>query len=138
MDQTGHQVSNKGRIYLVEDERIVAADLQKILETYGYQIIGTATCGNEAIEEIKQLRPDVIIMDVRIEGELNGIEVAIIIQSHFAHHVPIVFLTGFSEEIFGYLKVVEDYIYINKPFKENILVAAVDRALEKSPKRSKE
>jgi YesN/AraC family two-component response regulator len=71
MDHTGHQVSNKARIYLVEDERIVAADLQRILEDYGYQILGTATSGNEAIEEIKQLLPDIIIMDVRIEGELN-------------------------------------------------------------------
>jgi CheY-like chemotaxis protein len=138
MDQTPHEVSIKTRIYLVEDERLVAQDLREILESHGYQVIGNATSGTEAIEEIKQLHPDVVIMDVRIEGELNGIEVAIIVQSHFQKPVPVVFLTGFSEQTFDYLKVIEDYIYINKPFKEHILIAAVQRALEKVAKRTKD
>jgi len=134
MDQTPHHLATTGRIFLVEDERLVAQDLREILENYGYQVVGTATSGKEAVEEIKRVRPDVVIMDVRIEGELNGIEVAIIVQSHFDDPVPIVFLTGFSEQTFGYLKVMEDYIYINKPFQERVLMEAVERALEKSRK----
>ena len=124
----------KARIFIVEDERLVVEDLKERLIKQGYNVIGTAISGKEAIEEIKVVCPDLIIMDVRIAGELNGIEVAIIVQSYFEHHIPIIFLTGFSEQAFSYLKVLPDYIYINKPFQERILMDAVERALEKARK----
>ena len=136
MDQTNHHVPSKGSIYIVEDERLIAEDLRASLQHHGYQVVGAATSGHEAVQEIQTLRPDVVIMDVRIEGELNGIEVAIIIQSHFDHPVPIIFLTGFSEQAFAYLKVIEHYIYVNKPFKEQELLEAVERGLERSKERN--
>jgi two-component SAPR family response regulator len=124
----------KANIFIVEDERLVVEDLKERLVNHGYNVIGTATSGKEAIEEIKVVSPDLIIMDVRIAGELNGIEVAIIVQSYFDHPIPIIFLTGFSQQAFTYLKVLPDYIYINKPFQETVLMEAVERALEKSRK----
>jgi two-component SAPR family response regulator len=124
----------KANIFIVEDERLVVEDLKERLVNHGYNVIGTATSGKEAIEEIKVVSPDLIIMDVRIAGELNGIEVAIIVQSYFDHQIPIIFLTGFSQKAFTYLKVLPDYIYINKPFQETVLMEAVERALEKSRK----
>jgi two-component SAPR family response regulator len=124
----------KANIFIVEDERLVVEDLKERLINHGYNVIGTATSGKEAIEEIKVVLPDLIIMDVRIAGELNGIEVAIIVQSYFDHPIPIIFLTGFSQQAFTYLKVLPDYIYINKPFQETVLMGAVERALEKSRK----
>jgi YesN/AraC family two-component response regulator len=120
------------KIFIVEDERLVVDDLKERLIKHGYNVVGTATSGKEAIEEIKTISPDLVIMDVRIAGELNGIEVAIIIQSYFDHPIPVLFLTGFSQEAFSYLKVLPDYIYLNKPFQETILMEAVERALEKS------
>jgi two-component SAPR family response regulator len=120
------------RVFIVEDERLVVEDLRVRLQNRGYDVVGTAGSGTEAIQEITKVHPDVIIMDVRIKGELNGIEVAIIVQSHFDETIPVVFLTGFSEKTFGYLKVLDQYIYLNKPFREDQLVEAIERALKKS------
>jgi CheY-like chemotaxis protein len=122
----------KPRIFIVEDEVLVLEDLKERLIGHGYDVIGTASSGNEAVEEIKVAHPDVVIMDVRITGELNGIEVAIVVQSYFDPPIPVIFLTGFSEETFDYLKVLPDYIYLNKPFRENVLFQAVERALGKN------
>lgn len=118
------------RIFIVEDEKIVAEDIKTILETR-YEVVGMATSGQDAVAEIKRLHPDLVLMDVRIQGELNGIEVAIVIQSFFDNPIPVIFLTGFAEKSFSYLKVLSDYIYINKPFTEKMLLSALERALKK-------
>jgi CheY-like chemotaxis protein len=126
------KLDRKDRIFIVEDEKIVAEDLRTILENHDYAVVGMATSGQEAVNEIKRLQPDLVLMDVRIQGELNGIEVAIVIQSYFDDPIPVVFLTGFAEKSFSYLKVLTDYIYINKPFSEQVLLSAVERALKKN------
>lgn len=134
MEQTTKEINfpTKARIFVVEDERLVVEDLKERLLKHGYVVTGNAASGKDAIEAIRKNPPDLVIMDVRISGELNGIEVAIILQSYFDHPIPIVFLTGFSENAFGYLKVLPDYIYLNKPFQESVLIQAVERALKKS------
>ena len=123
-------LSGKTKIFIVEDETIIVEDLKERLTEAGFDVIGTAISGNQAIDEIKRLKPDLVIMDVRIAGELNGIEVAIIIQSYFDGRMPVVFLTGFSSSAFNYLKVLPDYIYLNKPFNASTLLKAVQRALQ--------
>lgn len=128
-EQTREIQMPKARIFLVEDERLVVEDIKERLIRNGYAVIGTAVSGKDAIEAIKDSTPDLVIMDIRINGELNGIEVAIILQSYFDEPLPIIFLTGFSESAFGYLKVLPEYIYLNKPFHESMLVDAVQRAL---------
>lgn len=120
----------KTRIFLVEDENIVAEDLRERLEKNDYEVVGIADSGKTAIEQVQQLRPDLLLMDVRVKGELNGIETAIVIQSYFEKPIPVVFLTGFSEKSFPYLKVLNDYIYINKPYSEDLLLGAIERALK--------
>ena len=120
----------KTRIFLVEDENIVAEDLRERLEKNNYEVIGIADSGKAAIEQVQKLRPDLLLMDVRVKGELNGIETAIVIQSYFEKPIPVVFLTGFSEKSFPYLKVLNDYIYINKPYSEELLLGAIERALK--------
>jgi CheY-like chemotaxis protein len=122
----------KKRIFIVEDERIVAEDLRHRLEENGYEVVGSASTSHVAIEQIKKTLPDLVLMDVNIQGELNGIEVAIIMQSFSENPIPVIFVTGFSEGAFSYLKVLPDYIYVNKPFTESDLLAAVRRALEKA------
>jgi CheY-like chemotaxis protein len=123
----------KTRVFIVEDQIIVAEDLAQRLERNGFEVTGIASSGHEAIALIKSIHPDLILMDVRIRGELNGIEVAIIIQSFV--RIPIIFLTGFEESTFSYLKVVDDYIYINKPFSEEMLLGEIERALMKEVDR---
>lgn len=120
----------KTRVLVVEDESIVAEDLRERLEKNNYEVIGVADSGKEAIERVKQTRPDLLLMDVRVKGELNGIETAIVIQSFFEEPIPVVFLTGFSEKSFPYLKVLDDYIYINKPYSDEILLHSIERALK--------
>lgn len=120
----------KTRIFLVEDENIVAEDLRERLEKNNYEVVGIADSGKTAIEQVQKLRPDLLLMDVRVKGELNGIETAIVIQSYFEKPIPVVFLTGFSEKSFPYLKVLNDYIYINKPYSEELLLGAIERALK--------
>ena len=121
----------KAKIFLVEDEIIVAEDIRDRLIQHGYQVFGIETSGQQAIEKIKETRPDLIIMDVRIAGDLNGIEVAIIVQSYFDSPPPVIFITGLSQKLFDYLKVVPDYIYLNKPFEESTLMMAIERALHR-------
>ena len=121
----------KSRIFIVEDEKIVAEDLKQLLEKNSYEVVGTATSGAAALEQIKYTNPDLVLMDVNIEGDLNGIEVAIIIQSYSEKPTPVIFVTGFSEKTFSYLKALPDYIYINKPFSEKELFSALHRALNK-------
>ena len=120
----------KTRIFVVEDENIVAEDIRERLEKNNYEVVGIADSGKAAIDQVQELRPDLLLMDVRVKGELNGIETAIVIQSFFEEPLPIVFLTGFSEKSFPYLKVLDDYIYINKPYTEHILLSSIERALK--------
>jgi two-component SAPR family response regulator len=131
-EQKKSSLASKARIFLVEDELLVLEDLKERLTLQNYEVAGTASSGNEAIDKILSSHPDLVIIDVRIKGELDGIEVAIVIQSHFDYHVPIVFLTGFSEHAFPYLKVLPDYIYLNKPYQDTILFDAIERALKKT------
>ena len=120
----------KTRIFVVEDENIVAEDIRERLEKNNYEVVGIADSGKAAIDQVQELRPDLLLMDVRVKGELNGIETAIVIQSFFEEPLPVVFLTGFSEKSFPYLKVLDDYIYINKPYTEDILLSSIERALK--------
>lgn len=117
------------RILIVEDESIVADDLAALLQKAGYEIMGIAASGRKAIEIAKADRPDVILMDVRIHGDLNGIETAIIIQGHFDDPVPLVFLTAMPTGKYPELAAVYPYIYVNKPIKDEDLIAAVRKAL---------
>jgi CheY-like chemotaxis protein len=125
------QLPEKCRIFIVEDDRIVAEDLREILEKRGYEIVGTASNGRESIEGIKKTEPDLLLMDVRIDGELNGIEVAIVAGSLFERPIPIIFITGLLEKEYTYLNVLTDYVYINKPIQEHLLLEAVARCLKK-------
>jgi two-component system, response regulator PdtaR len=119
----------KTKILVVEDENIVAEDLKDRLEKHNYEVVGIVDSGKAAIDHVQRSRPDLLLMDVRVKGELNGIETAIVIQSFFEKPIPVVFLTGFSEKSFPYLKVLDDYIYINKPYSEELLVNSIERAL---------
>ena len=83
------------RILIAEDEQIVAADLEDKLSRIGHQVIGIASSGQEAIEVAERLRPELVLMDVRLEGSMEGTEAARRIQRLTGS--PIIFITAFAD-----------------------------------------
>lgn len=124
------EAQKKPKILIVEDEAIVAQELADTL-SQDYEILGTVASGTHAIDLAKKQRPDLLLMDVRIEGDLNGIETAIVIQGYYDETIPVVFLTALPSKQFPVLTVVEPFIYVNKPIFEHDLFAALQRALAK-------
>src|SRR5262245_17054916 len=90
----------KPKVLIVEDESVVAEDIKEKLETLGYSIIGVTDSGREAIELAKRHSPDLVMMDIHIKTDLNGVEAAICIQGLFERTIPIVFVSGYSVQDF--------------------------------------
>lgn len=118
------------KVLIVENEQLVAEDLSQTMAKNGYEVSGIASSGRKAIQLARENPPDLILMDVRIEGDLNGIETAIIIQGQFDAPIPVVFITAFPADQFPVLAAVDDCLYVNKPISEDELLVSVRRALE--------
>jgi two-component sensor histidine kinase len=118
------------RIMVVEDERIVALHLKQQLSKLGYDVVAIAASGENALLKIADLRPDLVLMDIHIEGQLDGIDVSAKIPP--ALDIPIIYVTAFSEE--GTLeraRATKPYGYLVKPFSERELHATIQMALER-------
>ena len=83
-------------ILVVEDEAVIALRLQQMLTNMGYDVAGIAYSGKEALENIRSLKPDLVLMDIMLPGKLDGIGVAEIVQLEL--NIPVIFLTAFSED----------------------------------------
>src|SRR5215831_11413249 len=83
------------QILVVEDERLVARALQNELEQFGYEVSGVASSASEAVAQVEERRPDLVLMDVHLKGEVDGIEVAQRIQSRCG--IPVIYLSAFSD-----------------------------------------
>ncbi len=116
------------RIFIVEDEKIVSRDLQNVLESMGYGIAGVATSGEEAVEAISGLRPDIVLMDIMLKGEMDGIDAAEKVRADF--DVPVIYLTAYADDTtLQRAKITEPYGYLIKPFDERDLSIAIEMAL---------
>ena len=114
----------KHRMLVVEDEFIVAFELRVFLEDVGYAVCGVASTGEEALEIAERERPDIVLMDVSIKGEIDGIEVARRIRSRFG--IPTAFLTGYpAEEVIEKTRDVEPLGVFVKPLRYQELEAAL-------------
>ncbi len=121
---------SKGRIVVVEDESIVARDIQATLRSFGYDVPEIVTSGEEAIQAAFRLNPDLMMMDIMIKGAMDGVDAAEIIRSQF--NIPVVYLTAYSDdETLRRAKLTESYGFISKPFDERELYVAVEFALYK-------
>jgi len=121
---------NAARILVVEDELIVSMDIQMRLAGLGYQVAGTTSDGAEAITLAGDLRPDLVLMDVRLGGEMDGIEAAEQIHGRFG--APVVFLTAYSEDhTVERAKSAHPFGYLLKPFEDRELKTTVEIALYK-------
>jgi len=116
------------RLLVVEDERIVALGLQAQLEGLGYEVAALAASGEDAFARAEQVRPDLVLMDIHLEGEMDGVEAARLIRGRL--HVPVVYLTAYSDrEIVERAKLTEPLGYVLKPFEERELAVVIEMAL---------
>ncbi len=118
------------RILIVEDEAVVSKDICQRLQSMGYEPSGWAVTGDQALVMAKEQRPDLILMDIRLIGKMDGIEAALEIRREF--RIPVVFLTAHSEdETLERAKLAEPYGYILKPFDDRDLKSVIEMALHK-------
>jgi signal transduction histidine kinase len=116
------------RILIVEDQRLIAADLQCTLERLGYVVIGSVPSGEEAIARAGETSPDLVLMDILLRGKMDGIQAAKLIRDHYDK--PVVFLTAYADiETIIRAKITTPFGYLVKPFNERELHAAVEVAL---------
>lgn len=116
------------RILVVEDDGIVAADIADALTRFGYGLAGRASSGEEATRKALQLEPDLVLMDVRLRGPMDGVAAAQVIMNH--RRTPVVFLTASSDaSTIERALVTEPLGYLIKPFRDAALRAAVELAL---------
>lgn len=118
------------RILVVEDDQIVAAGLRRNLLKMGYEVPEPAISGEAAIEAAERLRPDLVVMDIRLQGPMDGIAAAAHIRRRCG--IPVVFLSAYSnQEVVERAKVTEPYGYILKPYEARELQVVVETALYK-------
>ncbi len=116
------------QILVVEDEVVIARDIEECLENLGYSVTDIASSGMEAINKATQSRPDLVLMDIRIEGELDGIQAAAHIWGSL--RIPVVYLTGFSDKnTLERAKITHPFGYILKPVEEQELYVAIETAM---------
>lgn len=126
----------KARIMVVEDEWIIANDIKDCLIDMGYAISDIVASGEEAISKTKDKTPDLVLMDIVLQGELDGIETAKIIQDKYK--IPIIYLTANDNQyLVDNAKETDHYGYLLKPFSEKELRIAIDLALHKYARKSK-
>lgn len=121
---------SKTRILVVEDESIVAKDIQRTLEKLGYEVPATASSAASAYERLSESLPDLVFLDIKLKGEEDGIHIAENIKAKY--NIPVIFLTSFvDQQTLDRAKVTEPYGYIVKPFNESDLKTTVEMALFK-------
>lgn len=124
---------SKTRILVVEDESIVAKDIQRTLEKLGYDVPATASSAESAFQKLEEVEPDLVFLDIKLKGEQDGVHIAEHIKDRY--DIPVIFLTSFvDQDTIDRAKVTEPYGYLVKPFNEGDLKTTVEMALFKFSK----
>ncbi len=119
------------RIVIADDEIIIASQIEECLRSNGYDVVGIASSGEDAVEMALELKPDLMLMDIVMPGKLDGISAAGRIND--ALHLPVIFLTAYAdEEMIQRAKPIGPYAYVLKPLQERQLLAAIEIALHKN------
>jgi DNA-binding LytR/AlgR family response regulator len=122
-------------VLVVEDESIVSKDIQHSLKKLGYHVVGAAATGEQAVKLAMETQPDIILMDIMLKGEMNGIEAATQIRTET--NIPVIFLTAYADEsTLNRAKITQPYGYIIKPFKEIDIHTSIEMALYKHKKEA--
>ena len=124
------------KILVVEDDADVIGSVKEGLEFHGYEMIGSAISGEQALSILEKKNPDLVLMDIQLMGDMDGVETAKQVSSKFK--IPVVYLTGLTDnKIIDKAKLTEPYGYIVKPFELNELKAAIEIALHKHANQMK-
>lgn len=116
------------QLLIVEDTVIIALHLQSILTRLGYDVVGMVPSGEKALQKVGETVPDVVLMDLTLSGELDGIETAALIQAQF--DIPVIFLTGYSDDVLPQeSRLTGPYAYLSKPVDERQLGDTVEAML---------
>jgi PAS domain S-box-containing protein len=129
----------EARILVVEDEKIVAKDVENRLKNMGYQVPAVASTGEDAIIRAEEFRPDLVLMDIMLKGAMDGVTAAETIRGRF--NIPVIYVTAYSDQnTLDRAKISEPYGYLLKPFEERELHSTIEMALykHKMEKRIKE
>ncbi|HKB84575.1 MAG TPA: adenylate/guanylate cyclase domain-containing protein [Ignavibacteriaceae bacterium] len=117
-------------IFIAEDETIIALDISNTLQRLGYNVMGVASSGAEIFQQLEKSIPDLIMMDIMLDGDMSGIEAANIISQKYS--LPVVFLTALTDqETLQRAKTTNPFGYILKPYDEKSLHSAIEMALYK-------
>jgi PAS domain S-box-containing protein len=128
--ETKTQNETRNRVLIVEDEALITEEIQGRLQHLGHQVVGIVDNGLKAIEMAKQTRPDLVLMDIRIKGQMDGIETASRIYQEL--QIPIVYLTAHADQAtLERAKATAQFGYVVKPFQERELMMAVDIAVRR-------
>lgn len=120
---------HKLRVVIADDEPIILLDLRQMLEELGVSVVGEASDGKQAVEKVRQLKPDLAILDIKMP-EMDGIEAARIL--HQERLTPVLILTAYSDrELIERAKQAGVYGYLVKPFKQADLMPAIEIALSR-------
>ena len=121
---------DKARILVVEDESLLAEDVQERLKTLGYEVVAVAHSGEEALARLAATHPDLVLMDIRLKGKLDGIDTARVVRERF--NLPVVYMTGEADSAtLERAKATEPLGYLLKPIEEKRLYSTVEIALYK-------
>lgn len=114
------------KILIVEDEALVAENLKDVLERDGYKVVGVLSTGEDAILTVSKTRVDIILMDIRLAGELNGLETVALIHQTM-QQMPVIFLTAYAVDRFPQLSNISPSLYrfIAKPYNQRDLERAI-------------
>jgi DNA-binding LytR/AlgR family response regulator len=118
------------KILIVEDEMIIAANISLQLSSLGYEVTGIIPRGEEALNSIKQNQPDILLMDISLKGELDGIETVQLMQKDY--NIPVIYLTANADDFnFNCAKGTNPHAFISKPFKKLDLQRAIELTISR-------
>lgn len=113
------------KIAIVEDEMIIGANISLQLNDLGYEVTGLISRGEEAMQHIRENKPDIVLLDIQLKGKLDGVETARLMQEQY--DIPIIYITANTDEAnFKRAKTTRPYAYISKPFKKLDLQYAIE------------
>jgi PAS domain S-box-containing protein len=121
----------KARVLVVEDEGVVALALRRCLESLGHEVTGSVATGEDAIRRAREIEPDIILMDIRLKGAMDGIQTAERILSTMK--IPVIYLTAYSdEETLKRARSTDPFGFLLKPFDESAVRSAIEMTLHKA------
>lgn len=124
------KIVDNTKILIVEDEVVVAKDIEETLVNLGYTVTGSASSAAQAVKMAESGSPDIVLMDIMLDGDFDGTEAAEIIRTRF--NIPVIFLTAYSDEkTLEKAKATNPYGYILKPFQETDLYTTIEITIHK-------